>query len=135
MFSLLNFPFLLVSSPRTSLTTYNIWLKCCPLIFHTKTPVCNRCLRRVLIGCKAAPDIKWVLGKLREICHSLSLFQANSQEISWPRHKAEITKKLPIASTQKWHAGAYLPWQALQWNVEGGDKFYISKPFGYSEKQ
>lgn len=82
--------------------TYNIWLKCCPLIFHTKTPVCNRCLRRVLIGCKAAPD---------------------------------ITKKLPIASTQKWHAGAYLPWQALQWNVEGGDKFYISKPFGYSEKQ
>ena len=68
------------------------------LSFHfpqTKSPICSRFLRQVLIGYKAAPDIEWVPGKLREICHSLSLFQANSQEISCPRHKAEITRSFP----------------------------------------
>lgn len=125
MFPLFNSLLLLLLSPRTSLTTHTIWLKYCPFIIHREKLFCSRCLKQVLIGYKAVPAITWVPGKLRGICHALGLFEANSQEISWPRRQAEIIEKLSSASPQKWHTGAYTPWQALQWDAKRGDNLYI----------
>lgn len=30
---------------------------------------------------------------------------------------------------------ASMLWQTWQWNTDGADKFYISRAFGFSEKQ
>lgn len=126
MFPIFNSLLLLFLSPRTSTDNQDHLVKILFFNFsQKKRPICSRCLKQVLIGYKAAPDITWVPGKLREICHALGLFLASSQEISWPRHQAEITQKLPTASPQKWHTGAYMPWQDLQWNGKGGDNFCI----------